>query len=309
MRTTSMPGIIHIGYMRSGSTYLRSYFSQHPDIHWTRKAWFFQLEPNDEIRKQKYLRFFNDEKSYSCFIDMYECLCLGYVLKDTPQKDYSNSIHPEWSADWAIKLDSLMDGTLIVPDHNEVARRIRHSLPHARILIVLRNQYDWFRSMYLHYLPYFPVEHRLFVDFLNTLEGKSAIYAASYDRLLEAYAAHFGRENMHVMILEEIANNEEDVLRRLCNFLDIPFLAMDQSKADQNEGLAASHSLIPEEKPATLSILQKLGSMFRKPSSNEGHLSVLTAMDEAFIHSSFAVSNFRTSKWLGVDLAYLGYPI
>ena len=83
----NIPNIVQIGYMRSGSTYLRSYFIQHPNIHWTRKAWFFQLEGEDEVRTQKYLRFFAEEQAYACFIDMYESLSLGYVLRNTLQED------------------------------------------------------------------------------------------------------------------------------------------------------------------------------------------------------------------------------
>ncbi len=309
MDNHTKPNIVYVGYMRSGSTYLRSYFTQHPSIHWTRRAWFFQLESDDEIRKQRYLKFFENEQSASCFIDMYESLSLGYVLKETPQKDYSTSINPEWSAHWAVKLNGRMDGTVISPDHAELARRIKHALPDARILIVLRNQFDWFRSMYLHYLPHFPAGRCFFVDFLSTLEGKAAAYAAAYDRLLESYAACFGKENIHVMILEEIASDEENVLHGLCRFLEVPFFPMDLSEADQNKALSTSYSLVPEEQSALRGLLRKLGLTFRKLSSIRKRPPILSEADEAFIRSFYAVSNYRTSVWLDRDLACWGYPI
>ena len=134
------------------------------------------------------------------------------------------------------------------------------------------------------------------------------MYAASYDRLLETYAACFGRENMHVMILEEMASNEENVLRKLCKFLNVPFFPMDQSKADKNEGSSTSRSLMPIQRPTLSRLLQKFSSIFRIPVSRD-RLSILTATDEAFIRSFYAVSNYRASVWLDQDLAHWGYPI
>lgn len=305
----NVPGIIHIGYMRSGSAYLRSYFTQHPDIHWTRKAWFFQLEDDDELRKKKYLDFFKNENSHKCFIDMYESICLGYVLNKTPSKDYANEVHPEWESEWAVKINSPMDGQIIKPSHVELARRIKYSIPNARILIGIRNQIDWFRSMYLHYLPFLPENNRRFIDFLSTLEGKSALYAGFYDQLLQDYAGVFGRENMHVMMLEELAHNENETLAKLCNYLQIPFHAMDHDQADRNKGLSTSRSLLPNKtNTSTRSILPNLGKKNIRNTTEKPNEDILSEQDIAMIRSVYSVSNYLSSKWLDIDLKQWGYP-
>ncbi len=302
----SNPGIIHIGYMRAGSTYLRSYFSQHPDIYWTRKAWYFQLESADQVRRQKYLDFFANETAHSCFIDMYEGLSLGYVLAETPQKDYANSQNPEWSPEWALKLSSPVDGSAILPGHNELARRIKDALPDARILIVLRNQLDWLKSMYLHYISFFPPERRRFIDFLDTLEGKTTLSSACYDHTLDAYASYFGKQNIHVILLEELAQDENRVLHKLCEFLDVPFRPLDQSKANRNRGVGR----LPEVKPKAINgVIRRLGFLWGRLSETTESREVVTESDKAFIRSFCAVSNYRSSIWLGRDLARWGYAV
>ncbi|MBT4482184.1 MAG: hypothetical protein HOC71_00735 [Candidatus Latescibacteria bacterium] len=295
--------------MRSGSTYLRSYFTQHPDIRWTRKAWFFQLEKSDEIRQQKYLDFFSSEFLHRCFIDMYEGLSLGYILSDPPRKDYSDQQFSEWSPKWMIP-GMQMDGRELIPGHDELARRIKQILPESKILVVLRNQVDWLRSMYLHLYGHLPKERKNFTDFLDTLEGKCAISAGNFDKTLEIYESFFGKENIHVMLLEEFSQNEEQTLRELCNFMEVPFYPIDRKSADKNIGKAHNQTRFLRFQSILGTRGLKLATLFSAGRLGR-HLSkdVLTEHEKEMIRSFYAVSNYRTSLWLDCDLAKWGYPV
>jgi sulfotransferase family protein len=303
------PDVVHIGYMRAGSTYLRSYFTQHPEIHWTRHAWYFQLESSDEVRNAEYHARVASDTRAPCFLDMYEGLSLGYVLTKTSVRDRAEDEHPEWAAAWALRPGGLMDGSIIVPAPEEIARRIKAAVPQAKILIVLRNQHDWLRSMYLHYTAYYPPGRARFVDFLDTLEGKAAIAAACYDRTLDVYAASFGRERMHVMLLEELNRHEDQALRALCEFLGVAFRPVDHEHADRNQGkrrLPDGRPAVPESRPT----LWKRAIARRGPSPAGGTSNgVLTADDQAYVRALCAASNYRTSVWLGRDLAHWGYAL
>jgi hypothetical protein len=56
--TSVRPNVVYVGLMRSGSQFLRSYFAVHPQIQWTRKAWHFQLDLDDQQRRRNYLGYF-----------------------------------------------------------------------------------------------------------------------------------------------------------------------------------------------------------------------------------------------------------
>lgn len=297
-----LPGIVYIGYMRAGSTYLRSYFSQHPDISWSRRAWAFQLEKSDEERRQKYSHLFAGGDPHSCHIDMYEGLSLGYVLANPSIEDFSTSAFPDWSAEWAVTPGTPMDGKIVVPSHEEIARRIRSILPDSKILIVLRNQVDWLRSMYLHYSPHYHPQRRGFLDFLDTIEGKATLASACYSHTLESYRRHFGKERIHVVLFEELIQKEEETLRALCRFLGVSGLPMDRGKANRNQGMNG----LPEI-GSPVSFWASPRSLFRKKEAEEAK-SVLNSQEIRFIRAMYAVSNYQTSVWLDRDLSAWGYP-
>ena len=133
-----IPDTEYIGQPKTGSTFLRGYFSQHPKIAWRRNATMFQANP---FVREKYLSLFTDEAECDCLVDMYEGLAVGYSLGKSTQ----------WDAAVALVPDHPLDGRSMIPGQRDTAERIL-SLPDARILLTLRNQVDWLRSSYLHYM-------------------------------------------------------------------------------------------------------------------------------------------------------------
>ena len=148
----NLPSVIYIGFQKTGSAFLRSYFDAHPRIRWTRHAGLLQ---NAGLDIHAYRSLFENEPAAGCLIDMNEGLALGHLFRD------SNA----WHADCALRAGCAIDGVAMEPSSAAVAANIRGALNDVRILITIRNQVDWIRSNYLHYILNLEQGRRSFRDF------------------------------------------------------------------------------------------------------------------------------------------------
>jgi Sulfotransferase family len=295
-----IPDTIYIGQQKTGSTYLRSYFSQHPDISWTRNATMFQFDP---FVSEQYLGKFKDEKKRGCLVDMYEGLAVGY--------HFAGGI--QWQPELALDPDSILDGNAMVPGQRDTAERIKSVLPEARILITLRNQIDWLRSNYLHYLLGLPANKRRFIDFLQTREGKLLLAAGTYDQLLNCYHKIFGMDKVHVILLEELALDERKVLEDLCKFLGVDYTPLNPAAREHNTGIGAGRGALIKFY-STLGFSDDMARRIRpwflwmeRTAAKWLQAPALSDEEEAMIRAYYAVSNYHTARLLGRDMQPLGY--
>jgi hypothetical protein len=87
-------------------------------------------------------------------------------------------------------------------DPFEVADNLNRAYPDARILIVVRNQFDYLRSIYAFRVAIKGYETRSFSKFLAE-EGQQGLFAKlEYDGLIAYYASLFGAANVLVLPLE-----------------------------------------------------------------------------------------------------------
>lgn len=295
-----IPDTVYIGLQKTGSAFLRSYFSQHPGVAWRRHATMFQLDPF--VRKQ-YLARFADEKDCDCLVDMYEGLAVGYHLGKAAKWDSAIALAPE----------GMLDGCLMIPGQRDTADRIRTALPDARIVITLRNQVDWLRSNYLHYMLALPSKRRRFPDFLQTREGKLLLAAGAYDHLLTLYRKVFGPKWVHVILLEDVVTDEAGVLRGLCEFLGVDYIPFDPAARKYNTGIGPERGALIRAysalgiSDATARRLRPWFSRMERLAADWLKMPALSAEEEAMVHAFYAVSNYYTSRILGRDLQPLGY--
>jgi len=297
------PDLIFIGPYKSGSEYLRAYFDQHPEIVWTRQAQFFLADAN-RMRMSEYPEGVPAEAEKKYFIDMFEGVAIGYIFREAKN----------WPVTGFQPFRPLSDEVLI-PDQMAVAARIHAAAPDAKILMCLRNQVDWLRSSYLHHIYFLAPKDRTFSQFLNTLEGKCAMDAGHYDRIVQAYATVFGREQVHVMLIEEVASDEEKTLRRLCDFMELPYVPYpaEQKKQNSGKGLLAGNAISRLSRLGLSdSRLRGLGRIVRplipwlKPFIT---YDVINTTERRVLGAVYAASNFRTARLTGLDLARAGYPM
>ena len=294
------PDIVYIGQQKTGSTFLRSYFTQHPRIAWTRHATMYQLDPFD---RERYLARFADELDCDSLVDMYESLAVGYHLGKGAQ----------WDAAIALTPGDKVDDRFMIPGQRETAERIRATLPDAGILLTLRNQVDWLRSNYLHYMLDMPSSKRRFADFLQTREGKLLLAAGAYDHLLTMYREVFGPERVHVILLEDVITNEESVLHGLCAFLGVDYVPFDPAAREYNTGIGAGRGALVRAYSAlgisddTARRLRPWLAPVERLAADWLKTPALSADEEAMVRACYAVSNYQTSRILGRPLQSLGY--
>jgi hypothetical protein len=311
------PDVIFIGNLKSGSTFMRSYFKQHDQIHFERQLWYLQVEDDDDVRRKTYLNYFQGVPTEKVFIDVYELMTMAYVLKKTPQMDYSSMRAPDfWDGNLLLNPEIPNNGSVILPGHEEIIRRIQTIMPDVRVMLGLRNQIDWMLSAYINYLYILPGDHS-FMTFMKTLDGKAAYLAGFHDRTIEMYERAFGRENMFIFLLEELANQDEETLRNLCQFLGVDYQPIDHTKSnrlttpDHSKQIAAQYNA-PQSKSPRLPFQGPLAFLNRFAFNKHGEqLQANVFSDDIIqmIHSSYAFSNYRAMQMTGKDLIKYGYPL
>lgn len=303
------PGVIFIGYQRAGSTFLRSYFSHHPEIQWTRTPDYFGS--NEKFHSGQYLYCPENAAStgHKCVVDMYESLSVGYTWSDKFSRLEDRIFYTKRD------LNGPFDSDYYYPDPGEIASRIKATLPEAKILIVLRNQVDWLRSNYLHIIIDLPKRNKQFSDYIGTRFGRCALFGGLYHETIKTYFDLFGKENVHVMLLEQVKEDRDDALKRLCRFLGVPFVPFpkENQRLNKGPGNRAGNGIkklsrlgigITRKNAGRLNLLTRLFGRLKMPGSD-----ILTAKDKTFIRSFYAASNCHTARLLGIDPGKYGYPL
>jgi hypothetical protein len=303
------PDVVHIGFQRAGSTYLRSYFTFHPDIRWTRTAGYF--ESNEKFFSQEYMYCDLNAKNEknTCTIDMWETHGLGHVIgeKFNSLEDRIFYMKGETKAQF--------NRDYYYPDPGETAKRIKSVLPEGKILIVLRNQESWLRSNYLHQILDLPGREKTFYDYISTRAGKAEVFGGLYHHVIDAYYQLFGKENVLVILLEQIKLEKEETLKKLCRFLGVDFVPFPEAKGKMNKGIGKRvGSGIRICSHWGIGITRKNSQRFSLLTRLFGKLKILDRdvlkyKEKSFIHSFYGASNCHTSMLTGIDLASYGYPI
>lgn len=87
-------------------------------------------------------------------------------------------------------------------DYRRIAGNLYGLYPQARFLIVIRNQFNYMRSVYSFRVAVHGDERRTFEEFVRE-EGEAGLFRKmEYDRLVSFYANLVGRENLLVLPLE-----------------------------------------------------------------------------------------------------------
>lgn len=179
----AVPEVVHIGYPRTGSTYLQETVFPAYDswIQLTNQASFF----------------FKDEE-FGKGVDHY--------LEMLPQSEPGKTV---------VESDETLSGNQI-EDHPGVADRLHDILPNARIVVCLRSQFTAIRSYYKIYLKNggrnrFPEYARMLIE-----NGRY-----DYEKLVSRYLDLYPEENVLILFYENLNRNPQEFLTRLIRFIGI----------------------------------------------------------------------------------------
>jgi len=188
------PNLFIVGHTRSGTTSLTSYLDQHPDVFMihNKKGYFgFETEYGSE---EEYLEVFSNAQNEKIIAEK----CTDYLL----------------CPDTAEKLNSFS--------------------PDSKIIIMLRNPIEQTHSLHRYLLNETLETCDNFQDALKAEESRkkesnSKKYSPhifyreqmKYSKMVKRYLDIFGKDQVMVIILDDLKNNVSDVYKKICTFLNI----------------------------------------------------------------------------------------
>lgn len=94
--------------------------------------------------------------------------------------------------------------------------RIKEVFPVAKIIFGTRNKDENLVSWYIEYVAVGGV-----LDFQGFLEHNMNIEKLNYEPYIKKLIEYYGKENIFVYSLEELRQNQKDVVKRMCNFINV----------------------------------------------------------------------------------------
>jgi len=194
---------IHIGFHKSASTYLQENVFPKFEVNY-----FFLLGPAGESRK---------------YVDLIQ------LQKNFDPNRFKACIEKEINYRFG---DRLHEITLLSHeelsghphgyekvDPYKVARNIKITYPQAKIIIVIRNQFEYLTSLYAYRVAIKGQETRGFEKFIEE-EGHAGLFnKLEYHRLVGYYIELFGKTNVLVLPMELLRNNQVSFNNALADFI------------------------------------------------------------------------------------------
>jgi len=107
-------------------------------------------------------------------------------------------------------------------DPRTAARNLSAAFPEARILVIIRNQFDYLASIYAYRVAVKGLETRPLEAFLDQ-EGELGLFdKLEYDLLIAEYTRLFGQNRVLVLPMEMLARSPESYLDSVASFVGVP---------------------------------------------------------------------------------------
>lgn len=177
-----LPNFLIIGAARSGSTWIAKNLGLHPEIY---------------IPVQKELHFF--DRDYDRGLAHYEAFFDGRA---------------------AAAARAVGEATPAYLHHERAAARIRRHLPEARLVVCLRDPAERLYSRYWNARGRFA--HNRGLSFEQKLEQKpELIREGFYAEHLSRFLAHWPRDQLLVLLYDDLRNAPHEFLKTIYSFLDV----------------------------------------------------------------------------------------
>jgi hypothetical protein len=194
----TLPNFLVIGAQKSGTSWLRDRLVQHPMLYM----------PKNEVH------FFDRDENYKKGLAWYE----NYFADADGHKAIGEKT-PSYL--WA-------NGKGVGGHLPNVHQNIHQALPHARLIISLRNPVERALSAVNHLIrtgrisPLHRTDDLVFGSKQHLVQGQGLFERGYYYQQIQAYLQYFDPEQILILIFEEdIVEHPEVGLRKVCNFLEI----------------------------------------------------------------------------------------
>jgi hypothetical protein len=207
---------LHVGFSKTGTTTLQQFlFSKHSQIEYLGKPY------TDDILKSHLYRLIGQE---------------SLVYDHSPLAEYFSKkiLKTEHGSKRLILIsDEVLVSYSKVLDKGMVAQRLKKVFPGARVIFTIRNQLEILKAAYLsrgRLLLNVPDKYEgLHVSFEDWLElsyrsiERSYLGHVDYFKTIDYYSGLFGRDNVCILLLEELIDRPGEYVKKLAGFLGIDY--------------------------------------------------------------------------------------
>lgn len=204
------PLFFHIGWMRTGTTFLQGLFRQDKKINLSLKNRFFSYDPfynrGAEYYQQQILNV-NAANRHCILVDSDENYAMGRFktqLREANDLEYNHR----------------SELNFIYHDVQQMVHRMKTSAPDAKIFGVIRKQASWFESVYKHDVYHFGLDQS-FSAFYESDLGKDYRLAADYYAVYKIFETAFHKENIKIVLFDDFVQNQSLFTQELSDFFGI----------------------------------------------------------------------------------------
>jgi hypothetical protein len=215
----SKPNLFCVGYPKCGTSALWNYLSQHPDIY---------------TPKNKDLNFFSGPKTKKVWAKT-ESEYMNYY------QGVSKRIRLDMSTDYIYS--------------ERAPYKISSFNPNAKIIICIRHPLDLLFSLYLHEERTYGTELPSFRTWLDKGKFRQDL---RYLERIKPYVQQFGSENINIFLYEEFDEDNQKVMTKVYNFLDIKTIP--HKREEVNTAKTMSHEKLVHAVKAVIRFFRPISS-------------------------------------------------
>jgi hypothetical protein len=178
-----LPNLIVVGATGSGTTSLHHYLNSHPQI---------------AMSNPKELHFFVQERNWNNGLEWYS----SHFIAETKIKGESSPCYTSY------------------PQFTGVAKRMYSTVPHAKLIYILRDPLERMISHYIHYYS-IGYEDRDILEALTEPRNNVYLNRSRYYMQLEQYLEYYAASRILILTQEELSRRRSETLQKVFRFVEV----------------------------------------------------------------------------------------
>ncbi len=149
-----------------------------------------------------------------------------------------------------------------------IAKRLHATFPGGKILIVIRNQFDYILSLYTFRVIKRGIEKRNLSDYLEDIFEKRLLNKLRYDELIKYYINLFGKESVLVLTYEQLVKDHNKFISKISQFINVENMVDCKNrkinKGTRNQRLVQTNRLLNHPVSITADFLRNKNILSQK---------------------------------------------